>query len=67
MNNFNILGFTEKSNLYVEGEGGHGKPIYSGDCLKRGLEQFKEALGEKEGDGNFEGVMIPQCTLWLSS
>ena len=66
------MGFTEKSNLYVGGgegdwKGGHGKPIYSGDCLKRGLEQFKEALGEKEGDGNFEGVMIPQCTLWLSS
>ena len=45
------------------GGGGHGKPIYSGDCLKKGLGQSKEGLGEKKGGGIFEGGLILQCTL----
>ena len=51
--------FTEKSNFYG---GVHKKPIWRGDCLRRGggggLGQFgdlRRGLGKKEGDCVFEG------------
>ena len=37
--------------------GGHEKPIYRGDCLKRGARTvclFQGGLGKKEGGGVFE-------------
>ena len=52
--------------------GGHEKPIYRGDCLKRGaLGQFADIKGglvKKRGWcywGGGGGGLIPQCTLWL--
>ena len=37
------------------------KTIYLGDCLKRGVGQFKEGFGEREEGGIFEGVLIPNA------
>ena len=61
------MGFTEKSD-FEGGRGGgvHKKPIYRGDCLKRGeLGQFADLreLGKKEEGSVFEEELIPQCTL----
>ena len=47
-------------------EGGHEKPIYREDCLKReGLDSLLTqggggGLGKKERGGVFEGGLIPQ-------
>ena len=47
--------------------GFHKKPIYSGDCLKRGawtVCRFKgEGLGKKEGGVLERKGLVPQCTL----
>ena len=37
----------------------HGKPLYRGDCLKRGLGQFKGALVKKKGVVFLRGVDTP--------
>ena len=72
--------FTEKSEFYGwggvgGGRGVHEKPIYRGDCLKRGawtVFRFKKRLDKKEcgwggggegGGGGGGGGLIPQCTL----
>ena len=51
-------GFTEKSDFYGGGVGGHEKTIYRGNCLKReawSVCKFKGGgLAKKEVDGVFE-------------
>ena len=48
----------------VEGEGGHKKSIYRGNCLKRGgawtVCRFKRGLGQKEEVVFLRGGLIPQ-------
>ena len=65
MKNFNIMGVHRKIRFLG---GGFTKNRYIGrNCLKRGsLDsfRFKGGLGKKEGNGVFEGCLIPQCTLW---
>ena len=69
MKNFNILGFTEKSDF---NEGCSRKTnIEKGDCLKRGLDSLL-IWGEGGGDWQerrgsvFEGGGVDtQCTLWI--
>ena len=50
--------------------GGHKKPIYQGDWLKRGAyRQFADlrgALGKKEGGVLRGGWLTPKCILWWS-
>ena len=47
----------------------HEKPIYMGDFLKRGLEQFADVRGAWQERGGWcfwrGGGLIPQCTLCL--
>ena len=68
MKNFNILGVHGEIQVLGWGEG-HEKPIYRGDCLKRGpwtVCRFKGGrLGKKEGGGVFEewGVDTPMDTM----
>ena len=61
MKNFNIFGVHWKIRLL----GGLEKPIYRGNCLKRGgawtVCWFKGGLGKKEGGGVFEGVWYPNA------
>ena len=63
MKNFNILGAHGK--IRVLKGGFHEKPIYRGDCLKRGegLGQFADLRGVMF----WERGLIPQCTLWYHS
>ena len=63
MRNCNIWGSIEKSDFLG---GGHEKPIYWGDCLKRGawkVGRFKMRLSEKEVAVFLRRGVIPQCTL----
>ena len=50
MKNFNIFGVYGKIRVL---EGGHEKPIYRGDCLKKGgawiVFGFRGGLGKKDG------------------
>ena len=65
MKNFNIFGVHGKTRVLRDGGGGgggggHKKPVYRGDCLKRGggawtVCRFKEGLGKKEEGSVFEG------------
>ena len=66
------MGFTEKSDFYggwgVGGGGGFMKNQYRGeDCLKGGGGLDSLQLDIKEGDGVFEGGLIPQYTLCFIS
>ena len=62
--------FTEKSYFY-SGRGVHEKPIYGGNCLKKGTwtvcrSKGEGGLGEKEGGGFEERrEVISQCTLCI--
>ena len=65
MKNFNIMGFTEKSDFQ---EGFTKKQYIGGDCLKSRawtVCRFERVdLGKKEGGGVFEGGrLILQCSL----
>ena len=64
MKNLNILGVHGKIRV-LEGQF-HEKPIYRGDCLKRGggvwtVCRFKGGLGKKEGGGVFKGGWYPNA------
>ena len=62
MKNFNIWGFTEKSDFQL---GVHKKKKHRGGIAQKGgLEQFFDlggGLGKKVGDGAFEGVGFPNA------
>ena len=61
--NLNIMGVHSK--IRFLGEGGHEKPIYRRELLKRRagtVFRFKGELGKKEGGG---WGLIPQCTLMV--
>ena len=64
MKNFNIMGFTQKSNF----QGGRElqKLNKQGDCLKRGawtVCRFKRGLDKNERSGIFDGGLTRQFTL----
>ena len=63
MKNFSIM----RVHWKIRNLGGvHEKPIYRGNCLKKGLGQFaglREGLAKKEGAGVFEGVETRMYTM----
>ena len=59
MKNLNILKVRWKIQLLGGGGGSRKTNIEEGGLPKGG-----GGLGKKEGGGVFEGVLVPQCTLW---
>ena len=70
MKNFNIMGVHWK--IQFSRVGFHKKPIYRGDCMKRGawtVFRFKEILGKKKGGqvgGGGRGGDTPMYTMKIA-